>query len=380
MKQYSIGLWKGQQRMAAGIRSRFHRLSLGAKFTLILLLVFLLGTVVGGVTLYQGANQRAEEEVTLVGETLLETMNSVRGYTSGHVRPLLAERLETEPDFISETVPAFSARTVFETVRESDAEYENFLYKEATLNPTNLERDLADDFETDLVAQFRADDGLTEVTGFRERNGQELFYIARPMRITNEGCLSCHGDPADAPASMINTYGAENGFGWQMNEIVAAQVIYVPASDVINNARLLFIVVLGIFVGIFIATIILLNRLLKPTVVQPIQQMSRLAELIRNDQMDAEVFAPEFLANVASRGDELGHLAKVFQGMATEVRARESKLKEELIKLRVEIDESKKTADLKEITESEYFKDLQKQARELRKGNQDRLKPGTSEA
>jgi HAMP domain-containing protein len=365
--------------MPRGLQSRFHSLSLGAKFTLILVLVFLLGTVVGGVTLYQGANQRAEDEVTLVGETLLETMNSVRSYTSGHVRPLLADDLQTQPDFISETVPAFSARTVFETVRTDEA-YENFLYKEATLNPSNRDLDLADAFEADLVAQFRADDGLLEVTGFRDDDGQGLFYIARPMRITNESCLECHGDPADAPASMINTYGSENGFGWQMNEIVAAQIIYVPASDVINNARLLFGIVLGIFVVIFIAAIVLLNRLLKPTVLQPIQHMAQLADMIRNDQMDDKVFHPEFLADVASRGDELGHLAKVFQGMATEVRARESKLKQEVIKLQVEIDESRKTADLKEITESEYFKDLQKQARELRKGNQQRPKPGTSEA
>lgn len=365
--------------MLNGLRGRFNRLSLSAKFTLILLLVFLLGTIVGGVTLYQAANQRAEDEVTLVGETLLKTMNSVRSYTSGHVRPLLADDLATELEFISETVPAFSARTVFETVR-LDEEYENFLYKEAALNPTNRTSDLADEFEADLVNRFREDAELTEVNGFRERNGRELFYIARPMRITNEACLECHGDPTTAPASMINSYGSENGYGWQMDEIVATQIIYVPASDVIDNARLLFLAVLVIFMVIFVATIILLNRLLKPTVVQPIQQMARLAEMIRNDKMDDQVFHPEFLADVASRGDELGHLAKVFQGMATEVRARESKLKEEVIKLRVEIDESRKTADLKEITESEYFQNLQKQARELRKGNQNRPNLGTSEA
>ena len=220
-------------------------------------------------------------------------MNSVRSYTSGHVRPLLADDLATELEFISETVPAFSARTVFETVR-LDEEYENFLYKEAALNPTNRTSDLADEFEADLVNRFREDAELTEVNGFRERNGRELFYIARPMRITNEACLECHGDPTTAPASMINSYGSENGYGWQMDEIVATQIIYVPASDVIDNARLLFLAVLVIFIVIFVATIILLNRLLKPTVVQPIQQMARLAEMIRNDKMDDQVFILNF--------------------------------------------------------------------------------------
>ena len=304
--------------MIAGLQHRFQELSLNAKFTIILLIVFLLGTLIAGFTLYQTASERAEEEVTVTGDTLLQTMNAVRGYTSQHIRPQLAEQLETEPEFISQTVPAFSARTVFEIMRESP-EYEDFLYKEATLNPTNP-LNQADAFETDLVEQFRNNPNLAELTGFREVDGQDVFYIARPLSVGNASCLTCHGSAETAPISMVNTYGDQGGYGWQMDEIVATQIIYVPSSDVVNNAQLLFLIILAIFVGVFLTSIFVLNRIMKRTVVQPIEKMSRLAEVIRTDEDDPSVFAPTYLSGVSVRGDELGTLASSLYEMSTELK------------------------------------------------------------
>jgi CheY-like chemotaxis protein len=47
------------------------------------------------------------------------------------------------------------------------------------------------------------------------------------------------------------------------------------------------------------------------------------------------------LSAVAQRGDELGRLARVFDGMANQVRARESRLREQVSALRAEIEEAK---------------------------------------
>ncbi|MEO1340678.1 MAG: DUF3365 domain-containing protein [Cyanobacteria bacterium J06635_13] len=32
-----------------------------------------------------------------------------------------------------------------------------------------------------------------------DRNGEKLFYIARPLAIKNISCLECHGKTQDAP-------------------------------------------------------------------------------------------------------------------------------------------------------------------------------------
>jgi DNA-binding response OmpR family regulator len=82
--------------------------------------------------------------------------------------------------------------------------------------------------------------------------------------------------------------------------------------------------------------------------------------------VEAGTFESRQLDGVARRDDALGQLARVFQGMATEVRAREQRLKQEVRKLRIEIDEARAARQVAEITETKYFQDLQRKVVELR--------------
>jgi CheY-like chemotaxis protein len=82
--------------------------------------------------------------------------------------------------------------------------------------------------------------------------------------------------------------------------------------------------------------------------------------------VEAGEFDPETLARVATRRDELGRLARVFQRMAREVYAREQRLKQEVQQLRIEIDEARTARQVAEITETDYFQDLQRKADQLR--------------
>lgn len=52
--------------------------------------------------------------------------------------------------------------------------------------------------------------------------------------------------------------------------------------------------------------------------------------------------------------------------MAREVRAREQRLKQEVRQLRIEIDETRTARQVAEITETDYFQDLQRKADQLR--------------
>jgi two-component system, cell cycle response regulator len=77
-------------------------------------------------------------------------------------------------------------------------------------------------------------------------------------------------------------------------------------------------------------------------------------------------FRPESLDAVASRDDALGQLARVFRRMAREVAAREQALKQEVRQLRIEIDARRTATRVAEITETDYFQDLQRKANALR--------------
>ncbi|NET37074.1 MAG: DUF3365 domain-containing protein [Cyanothece sp. SIO1E1] len=289
--------------MLGKLSSTLRDLKLGKKFTTLLLIVFICGITVSGTALYAILNYHAQNEITSRALILMETMNSVRDYTSTQVKPELADRLETE--FLPETVPAYSAREVFEKLR-TEQSYSDFFYKEATLNPTNL-RDKADPFETGIVEGFRRQTNPKEVKGFRQLSSGSLFYIARPLKVSKQSCLDCHSTPERAPKSMIERYGPSNGFGWELNEVVGAQVISVPASQVLKSARQSFVLIMGIVVVVFAAAIFLVNLWLKRYVVRPLMRMAQAAEAVSTGDMEAEF---EKTSN-----DEVGSLAEAFMRM-----------------------------------------------------------------
>jgi DNA-binding response OmpR family regulator len=83
--------------------------------------------------------------------------------------------------------------------------------------------------------------------------------------------------------------------------------------------------------------------------------------------VETDEFDPASLAGVAARDDALGQLARTFQRMALEVRAREDRLRRELRELRIEIDEQRQARKVAEITGTDYFRDLRDRAKDLRK-------------
>jgi len=84
--------------------------------------------------------------------------------------------------------------------------------------------------------------------------------------------------------------------------------------------------------------------------------------------VEDNAFDPLRLAPTASRGDELGLLARVFQRMAVEMRARQQRLEQEVQQLRIEIDQAKMVRQVAEITETDFFRDLERKAAQLRAG------------
>lgn len=282
------------------------KLKLGQKFTLLLVLVFLGGIFASGIALSSVLNRSAQGQLTAQALMLMETMNSVRSYTVDQVRPELNDRLETE--FLPETIPAYSANEVF-GILQSNPAYQDFAYREATLNPTNL-NDKADEFEASLVNFFREKPDEEELHGIRKRFPlDDQFYIARPLKVTQESCLVCHSTPGRAPASMIERYGPNNGFGWHLDEVVGAQIIAVPADQVFRVASKSLAIILGIFILVFAVAIYAVNFWLKRYVVRPLNRMAAVAEVVSMGDT-----AAEFTQNSE---DEVGKLAESFNRLRT---------------------------------------------------------------
>ena len=299
-------------------------LSLRNKFRIVIFCAGAIGMVLGGWALTRTLLLGAEDQVSSRAEMLMNVMVAVRTYTKEHVRPQLKELQEAKEQFIKETVPSFSANTVFDNFKKKD-DYKEFRYKEATLNPTNpLNR--ADEFETaEVVEKFRADEKLKSLSGFRPSPEGRLFYTARPLTISDRACLDCHTTPDMAPKQQLATYGQEGGYGWKMGETVGAQIVYVPADRVIESGRKSAFTPLIIFASMFAFILGVTGYMLRRTVLRPVHQLAAVADSLSRGERAAS--GMEELSRTATRGDELGSLARTFGSMSEQVRAREEEVR-----------------------------------------------------
>ncbi len=277
-------------------------MSLFAKFNLILVLVFAVALVPAAYLSHSLLQANARAQTVQSARLMMQTALAVRGYTNKQIKPLLAPRLAQE--FLPQTVPAYSATEIFNILREKHPEY---TYKEATLNPTNP-RDRTVDWEADIVNAFRNDEKLDEVTGVRNSPLGRALYLARPIRVTDPGCLSCHTSAETAPESLVRAYGPNNGFGWRLNDVIGAQIVSVPTSVPATTADKAFRTLLTSLVAVFVFIMVFLNILLWFVVIRPIRRLSAMADAVSTGNLDV----PE--APVHGR-DEVAVLAGSFNRM-----------------------------------------------------------------
>ncbi len=277
-------------------------MKLTLKFNLVLIAVFVLGLGVTGALSYRILQQNARQEIIDRAGLMMESALAVRGYTIGEIRKLLV--LQMTREFLPQSVPAYAATQVFHKLRQNHPEYS---YKEATLNPTNPSN-RAVEWETDIVQYFRNNPDVKEQIGTRSTPTGGSLYLARPIQIKDAGCLVCHSTAEVAPKTMLAKYGAANGFGWNMNEIVGAQIVSVPTTVPIAQARRAFATFMGSLVVVFAVIVVVLNLMLRAIVISPVTRMSRIADEVSKGNMET----PEF----AERGrDEISVLATSFNRM-----------------------------------------------------------------
>lgn len=248
------------------------------RFTAILVVCLLLGMIAAGLISYRIETRQAEDEIIQNAEMLMETAMAIRSYTISEVRPLL--RKHPSDEFLPQTVPSYSAQTALGKLKNS---FPDFNYREAALNPTNV-ADRASDWEVGLIRRFQAEPDTRELSGTISHANGERYYIARPIRITNPACLSCHSTPEAAPPAMIAKYGAANGFGWKVNEVVGAQIVEVPVTRAWKAAKSSITITLGALLCIFLLTFVIFLAMFRRYVTRPLESITRNTEEISLDK------------------------------------------------------------------------------------------------
>jgi HAMP domain-containing protein len=266
--------------------------------------VFVIAFAVVGVVAYEvcASLQRADarREVLTTAGLMVDSALASRAYTADEIDPLLQAHMQES--FPPQAIPFYAATQTFNNLRKL---HPDFTYKEATLNPTNP-RDRATDWEADIIDQFRNHPTSTQIEGERATPMGRSLYLARPIRAEPE-CLACHGLATAAPATLLARYGHDNGFGWQANEVIGAQIVSVPFSDAAYGAQHLFSGVTAVIVAVLVALLAIVNATVYWMVLRPLRQMTRYADEVSLGQATGVRFT--------GGNDEIGALGEAFERM-----------------------------------------------------------------
>ncbi len=235
--------------------------SIALHIVIICLISILSSLIISGFS-YWMLKKQAITEARIRGNILLDTVNAYSIFFERNQKPLVNTLLgHNNTRFYPELTNGFML------LREST----NSLKKKkgapwlhlASLNPLNQEN-MADADESRIIEEFRAKPMLTKKDGLLNKKGKLFYYSSSPIRVTDAGCLQCHGKPEAAPRMQVTLYGMNNGYNWQPGKTVSAAIVYVPLRQAIdaaeNFAAILFFISLGCFFLTFLVIFLMVDR------------------------------------------------------------------------------------------------------------------------
>jgi signal transduction histidine kinase len=278
------------------------RISLKLKFILAAIICLVIVMTVGVWKLNTLQTHVFEKEARNRIELVLNFGQASREYVIKKLAPAVEKH--TKEMIFEAKSNAFATRSIFEIFNEK---LPGYIYKQPAVSPLNLSNK-ADDFEVDIIAKFKANPAIKELSGYKKNDHQELFYLAQPIAV-EASCLKCHGNPIDAPKAIIERYGNTHGFYWPLNDIVSALMIYVPTKDLRANQDSMIQTVLATFIGLTVILSTVIYILFEKLVNRRISQVSH--------AMKQAALTPGATTRINDNtGDEIGTMVNVFNRMA----------------------------------------------------------------
>ena len=280
--------------------------------TIFSLILFHRTYIISNEHVYQVVNQQAD--------LALQFDLAIRSYVKNHIRPVMYEYVN-EDEFIPETMStSFVARSIFE---ETKKKFPGIILKFSSDNPRNPANQASQE-ELEIIKFFNENPDRKLWEGNISMNG-DTYYAKFNARRMEESCLLCHGDPADAPQSMLDRYGSTAGFNRPVGEVIAMDTVAIPISTIQNQlldklkANLIYMggALLFLLISLFFAVRFFITH--------------RIANIA--DHFEKAATAEDFKKIqplIVHGNDEIGALAKSFNSLAGQLQQYHNSLETEI--------------------------------------------------
>ena len=144
-----------------------------------------------------------------------------------------------------------------------------------------------------------------------------------------------------------------------------ALVVYLDANWVTENLKRVSNILLSIFALIY-ALVALLIWAITRNATSQLTKLKSAASRVADGDYTPITLKPQAI------DDEVSTLASLFNVMLDKVRGREEILKQKVVELEIQIDMKKRSKDVEEIVDTDFFRDLQERASTIRKRRDDK--------
>ncbi|MES9834068.1 MAG: DUF3365 domain-containing protein [Candidatus Thiodiazotropha sp. DIVDIV] len=271
------------------VLSTFHRV-LGLTYLVSVLAVIPVIYLMTQSELYSQANKELK--------LMVDVVRSARAIVRKETRPHFLPKGEFFPPVVSSTV---MAKTLASYLKELQPSY---LIRMVSDNPLN-EENRPEGLELKVLQTLRHDRTDTlELSG--DIRGRKYLISAAVSKV-KDGCLICHGDPETAPVEITDKYGKSSGFGWETGTTIGASLVGVPIANLNIEVLKRSVIVIGIITVLFAIVLLVLNRVVEKTIIQPILEITDTAKAVSLGRSNQPL--------VSDRDDEIGALTRAFELM-----------------------------------------------------------------
>jgi len=285
-------------------------IGLQLKFLLGLACIFVCFCIVATTLLYLHEKKVLEEEVYHKTELIMAAVESTRGYIREVLRPKMYEVLGDDKAFVLEAMStSYISRVVMERFQHKLPSFE---YRRVAINARNPDFE-ANAVEREKIKYFAEHQGENDWHGIVKTGNQHQYMRFRPVRFT-ASCFRCHGNPADAPRTIISLYGKQQGFNRKPDVVSGVVSVGVPINvglvPIIEMAWKVFCTAFVVVFFLYGTIWFFFNKLV-------VRDLRGLLEIFRDNLRDEDGVQ---LYEQARAKDELGELATAVQVVALHLR------------------------------------------------------------
>ncbi len=273
--------------------------SLIRRFNLALVAIYFVTLGLIAPAVYYATRHQVYEQADHELRLLVDVVRSIQGYVATDLRPHFMK----EGIFYSPAISGIVATArIAGQLRQRQPQYYIKTPSDNPLNPANT----ANALEASLLKRYRQGRVSGEVTEEGLIQGRSYLVAAAP-KMSKKGCLRCHGDPAKAPADVVQGYGTKSGYDYKVGDVVGVSVVGVPLADVNGLALQRSLTVMAAVTILFALVFTIVNTMVRRLILSPLVDITETARAVSEGHVDRRVTVG------TGRRDEIADLAHSFE-------------------------------------------------------------------